>query len=93
MTNPNRVILENTLKFSFHLILCVVNIYGEEHETIYKKSRKKFLQEIGTDNCSVKLVDSYPPKDMAFNIIYIKKDGKTAWLKVKEGGSVDNFMD
>ena len=93
MINPNSVIIENTLKSSFHLVLCVVNRYGEEKETIYKKSRKKFLKELNLDGCSVKLIDGYPPQDMACNIFYVKKDGKMVWFKVKEGGGADWVID
>lgn len=83
MINPNRVIIENTLKSSFHLVLCTVNQYGEEKETIYKKSRKKFLKELNLDGCSVKLVDGYPLQ-MDYNMFYVKRDGKTVWFKAKE---------
>lgn len=88
MMNPNRVIIENTLQRTFHLVLCVVNRYNEEKETIYKKSRKQFLKELNLDCCSVTLIDSYPPADMKLNVFYVKRDGKTVWIKIEEGGGV-----
>lgn len=85
MINPGRVLIENTLKSSFNLIVYTVNQYGEEHDKIYKKSKKKFFAEINLDGCSVKLVDDYPPREMDFDIFYVKRTGKTVWVRVKEG--------
>lgn len=84
MMNPNRVIIENTLQRTFHLVLCVVNRYNEEKEAIYKKSRKQFLKELHLDGCSVTLVNNYPPDNMKMNVFYVKRDGKTVWFKTKE---------
>ncbi len=84
MTSPARVIFENTVKSSFHLMLCVVNEYGEEKETIFKKSKRKFFKETPLEGFHVKLVDDYPPRDMAFDTYYIKKDGKSVWLKIRD---------
>lgn len=83
--NPGRVLIENTLKSSFNLIVYTVNQYGEEHDKIYKKSKKKFFAEINLDDCSVKLVDDYPPREMDFDVFYVKRTGKTVWVRVKEG--------
>lgn len=83
MINPAVVIFQNTVKSSFHLMLCVVNEYGEEKETIFKKSKKKFFAETGLDGFKVKLVDDYPPREMELNTYYVKRDGKSVWLKVR----------
>lgn len=85
MVNPSRVIIEGTLKSSFNFVLYIVNQYEEEHETIFKKNKKKFLKEIDLDIYSVKLVDDFPPTDMAFNVLYVKRSGKIVWMKVEEG--------
>lgn len=44
MVSPSRVLMENVLKSSFNLMLTTVNRYGEEHETNFKKNKKKVLQ-------------------------------------------------
>lgn len=84
MISPARVIFENTVKSSFHLMLCVVNEYGEERETIFKKSKKKFFKETTIDGFRVKLVDDYPPREMELNTYYVKRDGRSVWLKVQD---------
>lgn len=84
MTNPSQLIIEHTLKSSFHLMLTVVNQYGEEHEFIYKKSKKKFLAEMNLDKLTVKLVDDFPPREMELDVFYVKRSGKTVWVKEME---------
>lgn len=49
MVSPSRVLMENVLKSSFNLMLTTVNRYGEEHETNFKKHKKKFFKEINLD--------------------------------------------
>lgn len=84
MVNPSRILMENTLKSSFHFILYIVNEYGEEKELIFKKTKKKFFSEINLDDCTVKLVNDYPPREMEISTFYIKKSGKTMWVKERE---------
>jgi hypothetical protein len=86
MVSPNRVLMENVLKSSFNLMLTTVNRYGEEHERNFKKHKKKFFKEINLDECIVSLVEKYPPSEMELNVFYIKRDGKSVWVKIKEGG-------
>lgn len=86
MVSPSRVLMENVLKSSFNLMLTTVNRYGEEHETNFKKNKKKFFKEINLDECVVSLVEKYPPSEMEPNVFYVKRDGKFVWVKIKEGG-------
>lgn len=86
MVSPSRVLMENVLKPSFNLMLTTVNRYGEEHEKNFKKRKKKFFQEINLDECVVSMVEKYPPSEMELNVFYIKRDGKSVWVKIKEGG-------
>lgn len=85
MLNPNVVLMENTLKSSFMLVLTVINHLGEEKEQIFKKSRRSFLKETNIENYHVKLVNDYPDtKSMELGIFYVSKNGKTVWLRIKE---------
>lgn len=86
MVSPSRVLMENVLKSSFNLMLTTVNRYGEEHERNFKKNKKKFFKEINLDECVVSLVEKYPPSEMELDVFYIKRDGKSVWVKIKEGG-------
>ena len=86
MVSPSRVLMENVLKSSFNLMLTTVNRYGEEHERNSKKNKKKFFQEINLDDYVVSLVEKYPPSEMGLDVFYIKRDGKSVWVKIKEGG-------
>ena len=84
MVSPSRVLMENVLKSSFNLMLTTVNRYGEEHERNFKKNKKKFFQEINLDDYVVSLVEKYPPSEMRLDVFYIKRDGKSVWVKIKE---------
>lgn len=86
MVSPSRVLMENVLKSSFNLMLTTVNRYGEEHERNFKKNKKKFFREINLDECVVSMVEKYPPSEMELDVFYVKRDGKSVWVKIKEGG-------
>lgn len=86
MINPSRVLIENTLKSSFNLVIYFVNRYGEEHDKIFKKTKKKFFSELDLDTCRVKIVDDYPPREMEMDLFYVKRTGKTVWIRIREGG-------
>ena len=90
MLNPNLLLLEHTLKSSFSVVFIVVNKYGEEHEVSFKKKYKDFMRENYLGLIRVCLVDDYPPSVMEKNIYYVKKNGKTVWLKLDEK-DLDNF--
>lgn len=32
------------------------------------------------------MIDKYPPSEMELNVFYVKRDGKSVWVKIKEGG-------
>lgn len=81
MVSPSRVLIENTLKSSFNLIVYTVYRNGEEHDTIVKLSRKKLLAAIDLDQVRVQFVDKYPPSEMQLNLWYVKRDGKTVWVR------------
>lgn len=85
MVSPSRVLMENVLKSSFNLMLTTVNRYGEEHERNFKKNKKKFFKEINLDDCVVSLVEKYPPSEMELDVFYIKRDGKSVWVKNQRG--------
>lgn len=88
MINPALILIENTLKSSFNLIIYTVYQNGEEHDTILKITRKKLFSVItdtNADKVRASLVDSYPPSEMQLGVIYLKRNGKTAWLREKEG--------
>lgn len=91
MINPNYLLLEHTLKSSFNVVVTLVNRYGEEHEQTFKKHRKDFLRENVTSSFRVCLVDDYPPREMESNIYYVKRSGKTVWIKMREQDFEENF--
>lgn len=84
MQNPNLFLMENTLKSSFNVIVTLVNRYGEEHDLNFKKKYKDFIRENQNNINRVILVDTYPPTPMEPNIYYIKRNGKTVWIKMNE---------
>lgn len=84
MINPNLFLMEHTLKSSFNLIVILVNNYKEEREVSFKKKRKDFIRENNSRILRVILIEDYPPKEMELNVYYIKNNGKTIWLKMKE---------
>lgn len=84
MVNPNLTLMEHTLKSSFNVIVTLVNQYGEEHEFNFKKRYKDFMRENYSGMNRVVLVDNYPPTPMEINIYYIKRNGKTLWVKMNE---------
>jgi hypothetical protein len=79
MMDVNRILLQNTLKFSFNLVVYSINKLGEEKQINIKITRKKFLERLGDVKIYVKLVDDYPTK-IEKNIFYLKKNGKTIWI-------------
>lgn len=86
MMNPNLVLLDGTLKRTFYFYLTTVNSRGEEKETIYKKKKKDFLNEVQNCTARVVLVDTYPKREeWELGIMYLLKSGKGIYYKDKEG--------
>lgn len=84
MINPNTLLMENTLKSSFDVVVTLINRYGEEKEMHFKKKRKDFLRENYADTKHVVLVDNYPPTPMEDGVYYIKRNGKIVWIRMSE---------
>jgi hypothetical protein len=84
MINPNVLLMENTLKSSFDVVVTLVNRYKEERELHFKKKRKDFLRENYAGTRHVVLVDIYPPTPMEEGVYYIKRNGKTVWIRMSE---------
>lgn len=84
MINPNILLMENTLKSSFDVIVTLINHYGEEREMHFKKKRKDFLRENYAGTRHVILVDIYPPTPMKDGVYYIKRNGKIVWIRMSE---------
>lgn len=76
----NKVLAEQTLARHFNLIVFIVNQYGEERCETRKMNKKKFLLSFKDSNFKVKLVETYPT-EMINDIFYIKKNGKTIWIR------------
>jgi hypothetical protein len=74
MINPNTLLMENTLKSSFDVVVTLTNRYGEEKEMHFKKKRKDFLRENYAGTKHVVLVDNYPPTPMEDGVYYIKRN-------------------
>lgn len=88
MVSPSQFLIENTLRSRFILVITLVNSHDEEHEKYVKKSKKKFLRETEYTFLDAVLVDDYPPSVMKSNTLYIKRNGKIAWIKMKERSCV-----
>lgn len=84
MINPNTLLMENTLKSSFDVVVTLINRYGEEKEMHFKKKRKDFLRENHAGTRHVVLVDIYPPTPMEDGVYYIKRNGKIVWIRMSE---------
>lgn len=84
MINPNTLLMENTLKSSFDVVVTLINRYGEEKEMHFKKKRKDFLRENYASTKHVVLVDNYPPTPMEDGVYYIKRNGKIVWIRMSE---------
>lgn len=84
MLNPNLLLMEHTLKSSFNLVVTLVNQYNEEREISIKKKLKEFIKNSDDNTFRVIFVDDYPPRDMELNVYYVKRSGKTVWLKIRE---------
>lgn len=84
MLDTNRILMEQSLASKFNLMITTVNALGEEREASIKMKRKDFLEQTKGAQLRVKLVDSYPSGEMEIDWLYIKKDGKSAWIKERE---------
>lgn len=84
MLDTNRLLMEQSLASRFNLMITTVNSIGEEREASIKVKKKEFLEQTKNINLRVKLVDTHPLGDMEIGWLYIKKGGKSAWLKEKE---------
>ena len=78
--DPNRVILQETLRNRFNLVIFSVNKYGEEKYGNFKMTKKKFLETLGDGKIRARLVDEYP-KEIEDDIFYVRKDGRTVWIR------------
>ena len=85
MLDTNRLLMEQLLASRFNLMITTVNSLGEEREISTKVKKKDFLKETLNMKINVKMVDSYPTGEMELGWLYIKKDGKSAWMKEREG--------
>lgn len=84
MVNPGEILATNILKRSFQLVLTVINSYGEEHEMVFKKKRKQFINEIDFNTMRTKIIDGYPQGEMEPNVLYIQRTGDIVWAKFYE---------
>lgn len=85
MKGTNLILAEKSLALYFNLIITSVNRYGEErNKTIKNMKRKDFLEQSKEFDYVVKIVDKYPTEELKDNWLYIKKNGRTAWLKERE---------
>lgn len=84
ITNPGKVLADNILKRSFKLVLTVINSFGEEHEMVFKKKRKQFVEELDFNTVRVKIIDGYPQGEMEPNVMYIQRTGDIVWAKFYE---------
>lgn len=85
MTGSNRVLAEQALASKFNLMVTTVNSLGEEKENCIKMKKKEFFKQTEGIELRVKLIDGYPSGEMEIDWLYIKKDGKSAWIKEREG--------
>ena len=82
MLDPNKVLIEQTLKRTFFFYLTTINKNGEEKEIIYKKNRRDFLREIQNLHIRVILVDNYPNReDWKPGIFYMARSGKAIYYR------------
>jgi hypothetical protein len=79
----NRVILQQTLKMFINVVTFKVDKHGVETNNNVKMSKKKFMTILDNEEIRVKLVDKYP-EIMDNDIIYVRKDGRTVWIKEVE---------
>lgn len=84
MLDTNRILMEQSLASKFNLMITTINALGEERESSIRMKRKDFLEQTKGTQLRVKLVDSYPSGEMEIDWLYIKKDGKSAWIKERE---------
>lgn len=78
--DPNIVLLQGTLKFMFTFITYKVDAEGLETFGSLRLFKAPFIERIKGEKIRVKLVENYPER-FEDNILYVKKDGKTAWYR------------
>lgn len=81
--DTNKLILSETLRFFFNVVTYRVDKHGTETNNNLKMTKKKFLEALDTTNFRVKLVDKYP-EIMDNDVIYVRRDGRTVWIKEVE---------
>lgn len=84
MTSNNQLLMDLSLKRTFTLIFFAENDLGEVHDFSYKMKKSNFQQIVKDKDLYVTLVDDFPA-NISTGTLYIKKNGKMAWLQEKEG--------
>lgn len=83
MIPPSLVLAQNILKRTLQLVVMEVGSDGIEREHLYTKKKKDFLGQFDFGTTTVKFIDGLPPEEMEWGVLYIKRSGKIAWIRVR----------